>query len=63
MLNYSQVCIKIIKNNKEFFDQSLDEIKLLKYINFHGNPEENNVLQLYGNSCFEIIIFLTKCDI
>ena len=25
-----QVCIKIIKNNKDFFDQSLDEIKLLK---------------------------------
>ena len=24
------VCIKIIKNNKDFFDQSLDEIKLLK---------------------------------
>ena len=26
------VCIKIIKNNKDFFDQSLDEIKLLRYI-------------------------------
>ena len=25
------VCIKIIKNNKDFFDQSLDEIKLLRY--------------------------------
>ncbi|KAG6401992.1 hypothetical protein SASPL_138860 [Salvia splendens] len=25
------VCVKIIKNNKDFFDQSLDEIKLLKY--------------------------------
>ena len=24
------VCIKIIKNNKDFFDQSLDEIKLLR---------------------------------
>ena len=27
------VCMKIIKNNKNFFDQSLDETKLLKYIN------------------------------
>ena len=26
------VCIKIIKNNKDFFDQSLDEIKLLQYV-------------------------------
>ena len=29
---YGDVCIKIIKNNKEFFDQSLDEIKLLKLL-------------------------------
>jgi len=41
------VCIKIIKNNKEFFDQSLDEIKILKYINFHSNVDEKNVLQLF----------------
>ncbi len=27
------LCMKIIKNNKDFFDQSHDEIKLLKYIN------------------------------
>jgi serine/threonine protein kinase len=27
------VCMKIIKNNKDFFDQSLDEVKLLKLIN------------------------------
>ena len=24
------VCLKVIKNNKDFFDQSLDEIKLLR---------------------------------
>lgn len=24
------VCLKIIKNNKDYFDQSLDEIKLLR---------------------------------
>ena len=28
--NGTMVCMKIIKNNKDFFDQSLDEIKLLK---------------------------------
>eukprot|EP00798_Chlamydomonas_sp_ICE-L_P020443 gene20443-27232_t len=27
------VCLKIIKNNKDYLDQSLDEIKLLKYAN------------------------------
>ena len=24
------VCLKIVKNNKDYFDQSLDEIKLLR---------------------------------
>lgn len=42
-----QVCIKIIKNNKEFFDQSLDEIKLLKYINSKADPDSHHVLRLY----------------
>eukprot|EP01117_Protostelium_nocturnum_P006022 TRINITY_DN2166_c0_g1_i2.p1 TRINITY_DN2166_c0_g1~~TRINITY_DN2166_c0_g1_i2.p1 ORF type:complete len:972 (+),score=355.90 TRINITY_DN2166_c0_g1_i2:97-3012(+) len=40
-------CVKIIKNNKEFFDQSLDEIKLLQYLNSHGNADQNHVLQIY----------------
>jgi len=29
---YGDVCVKIIKNNKEFYDQSLDEIKLLRLL-------------------------------
>lgn len=41
------VCIKIIENNKDYFDQSVDEIKLLKYINYNGNVDEKNVLKLY----------------
>jgi len=28
-----EVCLKIVKNNKEYLDQSLDEIKLLEYVN------------------------------
>jgi len=40
------VCLKVIKNSKDFFDQSLDEIKLLQYINSKGNPHEHNVLQM-----------------
>jgi len=42
-----QVCVKIIRNRKDFFDQSLDEIKLLQYINANIDPDEKNVLQLY----------------
>mmetsp|Transcript_126574 Transcript_126574/g.269975 ORF Transcript_126574/g.269975 Transcript_126574/m.269975 type:complete len:771 (-) Transcript_126574:151-2463(-) len=45
--NNKMVCMKIIKNDKDFFDQSLDEIKLLKYINVNGDVDENCVLRLY----------------
>lgn len=41
------VCMKIIKNNKDFFDQSLDEIKLLKYINKNDPADKHHVLRLY----------------
>nr|VDD64347.1 unnamed protein product [Brassica oleracea] len=41
------VCIKIIKNNKDFFDQSLDEIKLLKYVNKHDPADKYHLLRLY----------------
>ncbi len=40
------VCLKVIKNNKDFFDQSLDEIKLLQYINSRGDTENNHILRL-----------------
>ncbi|CAE7284343.1 pom1 [Symbiodinium natans] len=43
------VCMKIIKNDKDFFDQSLDEIKLLKYINVNGDVDYYNVLRLYDH--------------
>jgi serine/threonine protein kinase len=40
------VCLKVIKNTKDFFDQSLDEIKLLQYINSAGDADERHVLRL-----------------
>ncbi|CAE8609772.1 unnamed protein product [Polarella glacialis] len=43
------VCMKIIKNDKDFFDQSLDEIKLLKYINVNGDVDSTNVLRLFDH--------------
>lgn len=42
-----QVCLKIIENSKEFLDQSLDEIKMLCYLNKAGDPDKHNVLRLY----------------
>eukprot|EP00434_Breviolum_minutum_P001259 symbB.v1.2.001104.t1/scaffold59.1/size365495/8 len=41
------VCMKIINNNKDFFDQSLDEIKLLRLIRFNTESvDEKNCLGL-----------------
>lgn len=40
--------MKIIENNKDYLDQSLDEIKLLRFINANcENPDEKNVLRLF----------------
>ncbi|XP_071722425.1 uncharacterized protein [Rutidosis leptorrhynchoides] len=41
------VCVKIIKNNKDFFDQSLDEINLLKFVNKHDPADKYHLLRLY----------------
>ncbi|KAJ6812454.1 putative serine/threonine-protein kinase PKH2 isoform X1 [Iris pallida] len=41
------VCLKIIKNDKDFFDQSLDEIKLLKFVNKYDPADECHILRLY----------------
>lgn len=41
------VCLKIIKNDKDFFDQSLDEIKLLKFVNKNDPADEHHLLRLY----------------
>ncbi|KAL5995590.1 hypothetical protein ACLOJK_025654 [Asimina triloba] len=41
------VCLKIIKNDKDFFDQSLDEIKLLKFVNKYDPADERHILRLF----------------
>lgn len=45
-------CCKIIKNNKDFLDQGLDEIKLLKYIQRMGDANEWNVVEIWGEICY-----------
>ncbi|EPS72763.1 hypothetical protein M569_01993, partial [Genlisea aurea] len=47
------VCLKIIKNDKEFFDQSLDEIKLLKFVNKHDPTDSHHILRLYDYFYFQ----------
>ncbi|CAM9455736.1 unnamed protein product, partial [Phaeothamnion confervicola] len=54
------VCLKVIKNNKDFFDQSLDEIKLLKHINSRGDPEKHHVLALFDYFYYKEHLFIVS---
>jgi serine/threonine protein kinase len=41
------VCMKIIENNKDYFDQSIDEIKLLRFIISNCDDlDEKNLLKV-----------------
>mmetsp|Transcript_66470 Transcript_66470/g.118019 ORF Transcript_66470/g.118019 Transcript_66470/m.118019 type:complete len:672 (-) Transcript_66470:964-2979(-) len=60
--NGQLVCVKIIRNNKDFFDQGLDEIKLLQYINSSGDADECSVLQLYDYFYHKEHLFLV-CEL
>lgn len=46
LITKEMVCLKIIENNKDYVDQSIDEIKLLKYVNCNSDPDEKNILRL-----------------
>ena len=41
------VCVKIIKNNKDFFDQSLDEVMLLDYLKQNDPDDSHNVVHIH----------------
>lgn len=49
------VCLKIIKNDKDFFDQSLDEIKLLKFVNKYDPDDEHHILRLYDYFYYQVL--------
>lgn len=51
------VCLKIIKNDKDFFDQSLDEIKLLKFVNKHDPADEWHILRLYDYFYHQVCLY------
>jgi hypothetical protein len=62
MKHNADVCVKIIRNSKDFLDQSLDEIKLLLYISSSGDADSSNVLQLYDYFYYKEHIFLV-CEL
>jgi hypothetical protein len=41
-----EVCLKVIKNTKDYFDQSLDEIKILRLLKDTGKVQENNIVEM-----------------
>ena len=43
---HDEVCLKVIKNTKDFFDQSLDEIKILELLRQTGECQENNIVEM-----------------
>ena len=43
---HEEVCLKVIKNTKDFFDQSLDEIKILELLRQTGMCEEKNLVEM-----------------
>ncbi|GKB38765.1 dual specificity tyrosine-phosphorylation-regulated kinase 4-like protein [Tanacetum coccineum] len=57
------VCLKIIKNDKDFFDQSLDEIKLLKFVNKYDPADERHILHCDLKPENILIKSYTRCEI
>ena len=52
----SETFFQVIKNSKDFFDQSLDEIKLLKLLQQHDPEDAKNVLRLYDFFYFKVML-------
>ena len=43
---HEEVCLKVIKNTKDFLDQSLDEIKVLELLRRTGQCEQNCIVEM-----------------
>ena len=56
-----EVCLKIIEGNKTFFDQSIEEIKMIKLISNNFNLEEKNLLRMFDFFyCREHLVIVTE---
>ena len=52
---------QIIKHRNSFFDQSLDEIRMLRYLNSKGDPDKTRTLQLLDYFYFqEHLVIVTE---
>ena len=61
LVTKEMVCLKIIENNKDYMDQSIDEIKILKYVNANGNVDDVAIVKYID--CFyhkEHLIIVTE---
>ena len=56
------VCIKIIRNNKDFLDQSLGEIKLLRRLNENDPHDSHHILQMLDFFYFKEHLFIV-CEL
>lgn len=55
------VCLKIIKNTKEYFDQGVDEIRLLQFIARNCNVDDKHLVRLLDYFYFrEHLIIVTE---
>lgn len=55
------VCLKVVKNSKDYFDQSLDEIRLLRYVNECDPGDEQGILRLFDYFYYaEHLILVTE---
>lgn len=55
------VCLKIIKNNKEYFDQGVDEVRVLEYIDRNCKVDERHLVRLLDAFYFrEHLIIVTE---
>lgn len=52
------VCLKMVKNVKDYFDQSLDEIKLLRYLNRLDPNDEHGIVRLLDFFYYREHLFL-----
>ncbi|KAJ1623588.1 kinase-like domain-containing protein, partial [Pavlovales sp. CCMP2436] len=57
-----QVCIKVIRNNKDFLDQSLGEIKLLQHLNSLDPHDEHHVLRMLDYFYYREHLFIV-CEL
>eukprot|EP00003_Mantamonas_plastica_P012987 TRINITY_DN2296_c0_g1_i5.p1 TRINITY_DN2296_c0_g1~~TRINITY_DN2296_c0_g1_i5.p1 ORF type:complete len:509 (-),score=124.88 TRINITY_DN2296_c0_g1_i5:20-1546(-) len=56
-----EVCLKIIKNNKDFLDQGIDEVRLLQLINNADPKDTHHLLRYYSHFYFkEHLIIVTE---